>query len=236
MPSTCVLIILSLAVLAIYARWIIIILYLPLHYANALAIRHSFPFPLKMLMKGPYVLISRITRGGLERFVIIQVGSIPSVSVRKCIYRALGVRMGKNTVFHYKTEIRNPFKLVVDDGSIVGDNALLDARNGLVIGKNVSISSNVSIYTLQHDHRDPWFGPDKRRPMKVTIGDRAWLGCNVIVLPGVKIGEGAVCCAGCVVTKDVAPYDVVAGIPAKKVAERPRCLTYEFDGKTCWFY
>ena len=50
------------------------------------------------------------------------------------------------------------------------------------------------------------------------------------------IGEGAVCCAGCVVTKDVEPYAVVAGIPAKKVGERPKCLVYEFDGVACHFY
>ena len=236
MLSTEVLIILSLAVLAIFAKWIVILLYLPLHYVYVLAIRHSFTFPLKTLLKAPYVLISRITRGGLERFVIINVGTIPSVSIRKCIYRILGVRMGKNVVFHYKTEIRNPFKLVVGDGSIIGDNAILDARENLTIGKNVNFSSNVSIYTLQHNHRDSYFGVDENRKMSVKIDDRVWLGCNVVVLPGVHIGEGAVCCAGCVVTKDVAPYDVVAGIPAKKVAERPRCLTYEFDGKTCWFY
>ena len=56
--------------------------------------------------------------------------------------------------------------------------------------------------------------------MSVEIDDRVWVGSNVIVLPGVHIGEGAVCCAGCVVTKDIPPYTVVAGIPAKKVGER----------------
>ena len=98
---------------------------------------------------------------------------------------------------------------------------------------NVNVSSNVSIYTLQHDHRDPKFGTIGG---KVVIGDRVWLGSNVIVLPGVTIGEGAVCCAGCVVTKAVEPYAVVAGIPAKKVNERPRNLMYEFDGKSCKLY
>ena len=70
----------------------------------------------------------------------------------------------------------------------------------------------------------------------VEIDDRVWLGSNVIVLPGVHIGEGAVCCAGCVVTKDVEPYSVVAGIPAKRVSEHPRNLTYNFKGKSRRFY
>lgn len=120
-------------------------------------------------------------------------------------------------------------------GAIIGDNAILDARGGLEIGANANLSSNVSIYTLQHDHRDPEFQCTNLNA-KVTIGARSWIGSNVIVLPGVKVGEGAVCCAGCVVTKDVEPYAVVAGIPAKKVNERPKVLTYNFSGKSCRLY
>lgn len=109
---------------------------------------------------------------------------------------------------------------------------VFDGRRGLEIGNNVNISSDVSIWTLQHDHRDPYF-ECKPEGGKVVIGDRVWLGSNVIVLPGVTIGEGAVCCAGCVVTKDVEPFTVVAGIPAKKVNERPKDLYYVFNDKVC---
>lgn len=108
----------------------------------------------------------------------------------------------------------------------------MDARGGLEFGENVNLSSNVSIYTLQHDHRDPYFRCTKQ-DTKVIIDKYAWLGSNCIILPGVHIGEGAVCCAGCVVTKDVEPYAVVAGIPAKKVNERPKELKYNFISKGC---
>lgn len=57
----------------------------------------------------------------------------------------------------------------------------------------------------------------------------------MIVLPGVHIGEGAVCCAGCVVSKDVEPFTVVAGIPARKIADRPNDISYEFNGKAVDF-
>lgn len=164
-------------------------------------------------------------------------GVVPSNSFRKWIYKVLGCKIGKDVVFHYKTEIRSPQNLVIGKGTIIGDNAVLDARSGLTLGENVNLSSNVSIYTLQHDHRDPNFGCNHEQKLSVEIDDRAWLGCNAIVLPGVHIGEGAVCCAGCVVTKDVEPYAVVAGIPAKKVNERPKNLTYKFKAKySCWFY
>lgn len=144
--------------------------------------------------------------------------------------------MGKRVVVHFRSEIRAPYNLELGDGTIIGDNAILDARSKLKLGMNVNLSSNVSIYTLQHNHRSPVFDCEFERDLSVTIEDRVWLGSNVLVLPGVRIGEGAVVCAGAVVTKDVEPYSVVAGIPAHKVGERPRNLTYEFSGKTCWFY
>ncbi len=182
------------------------------------------------------ILNSWIFRGGGKRALVIKIGTLPSVLLRRELYRGLGAKIGKNVVFHYKTEIREPQFLTVGEGCIIGDNTILDARRGLTLGKHVNINSNTSIYTEQHDHRDPKFGCFDGEDLSVRIEDRVWLGANVIVLPRVTIGEGAVCCAGCVVTKDVEPYTVVAGIPAKKVGERPRNQTYEFKGKACWFY
>jgi len=104
----------------------------------------------------------------------------------------------------------------------------LDARRGLVIGNYVNFSSEVMIWTLQHDHNSPTFA-DKGG--KVVIGDRAWISCRAIILPGVTIGEGAVVAAGAVVTKDVAPYTIVGGIPAKEIGKRNRDLTYELGSR-----
>ncbi len=173
--------------------------------------------------------------GGM-RWLIYHIGLLPSVSLRKLLYKGLGIRMGKRVVIHFRTEFRAPQNCIIGDGTIIGDNAILDARSGLTLGRNVNISSNVSIYTLQHNYKDPNFLCNQDRDMAVSIGDRVWLGANVVVLPGVTIGEGAVCCAGAVVTKNVEPYAVVAGVPAKKIAERPENLKYEFSGKSCWFY
>ena len=185
----------------------------------------------------PYYIIEyKIFRGGIIRYLIYQIGLLPSCHLRRAMYRGFGASVGKNVVFHFRTELRSPEKLQIGEGSIIGDNAILDARSGLVIGNNVNLSSNVSIYTLQHDYQDPDFRCTQRHDMAITIDNRAWLGANVIILPGVHIGEGAVCCAGCVVTKDVEPFSVVAGIPARKISERPTNLKYIFDGKSCRLY
>ena len=187
------------------------------------------------ILGAPYYIWEKLFHDGWQRYMLFQVGLIPSHHIRRFVYKALGAEIGKNVVFHFRTEVRCPHRLKIGDGTIIGDNTLLDSRRGLTIGKNVNISSNVSIYTLQHDYRSSTFSCPSDGG-KVNIGDRTWIGCNVIILPGVNIGEGAVCCAGCVVTKDVEPYTVVAGIPAKKVNERPRDLRYEFTGRAVRLY
>ena len=115
----------------------------------------------------------------------------------------------------------------------MGQDAFLDGRRGLRFGANVNLGGEVAIFTLQHDVRSESFaaigGP-------VTVGDRAWISFRATILPGITIGEGAVVAAGAVVTKDVPPYTMVAGVPAKVIAERPRNLTYDFgDRRAPWF-
>lgn len=61
----------------------------------------------------------------------------------------------------------------------------------------------------------------------MIIGSRAWIGYRAIILPGIKIGEGAVVGAGAVVTKDVLPFTIVAGNSARKIGERNRELKYQ---------
>lgn len=226
-------IILCVILVLMNAKWIFIILMFPWMVLDKYRDKGTFGY----VASFPYRACEKMLKGGVMRFAIFNIGTIPSNRFRKLIYRMLCDRIESNVTIHFKTEIRCPRKLKIGKGTIIGDNAILDARCGLTMGENVNLSSNVSIYTLQHDHRDPYFRcNENQKKMSVEIEDRAWLGSNVIVLPGVHIGEGAVCCAGCVVTKDVPPYTVVAGIPAKKVAERPRVLKYVFKGKTCAFY
>jgi len=174
---------------------------------------------------------------GYIRFFIIKVGLIPSHFIRNIIYREiLLVNLEQYAIIYYGAEIRAPFNLKIGKGTIIGDKAILDARNGLEIGENVNFSSNVQIWTEQHDHRDPDFACNSNEAFGVKIGDRAWIGPNVTILPKVVIGEGAVVAAGTVVTKDVEPYAIVAGLPAKKIGVRNRDLKYIFNYPPISFY
>lgn len=167
------------------------------------------------------------------RYSQFQVGRIPSHHIRNFIYRNLyKISFSRSVTIYFDAEIRGSWNLIIGDGSIIGDHAILDARRGgIIIGKSVNIASNVSIYTDQHDYNNPFFESSKEKTGPVIIDDRAWIGPNVIILHGVHVGEGAVIAAGAVVTKDVNPFTVVGGIPARYITDRSRNLEYEFTGK-----
>lgn len=175
--------------------------------------------------------IKKIISDFVYGYILWLVGYFPSMHVRLFIYKFLyRVRISKNVVIYKGVEIRSPKNLTIGEGSIIGDNAILDARMKIDIGRNVNFSYGVHIWTLQHDYRDPYFKCNAGHCGPVKIEDRAWIGPRVTILHSVTIGEGAVVAAGAIVTKDVKPYTVVAGIPAKMVGERPRELVYEFKG------
>lgn len=164
-------------------------------------------------------------------YYLYRVSLTPSHHLRIFIYKHVcGMHIGKNAIIYFGAEIRKPCNIWIGEGSIIGDNSILDGRNGIKIGDNVCLASGVRIWTEQHDHRDPWFRCETQEHKPVIIDDRAWIGSHTIILHSVHIGEGAVVAAGAVVTKDVPPYAIVAGIPAKKVAERNRDLKYCFNG------
>ncbi|CAK8715298.1 Transferase hexapeptide repeat [Candidatus Electrothrix laxa] len=149
---------------------------------------------------------------------------IPSHILRNLIYCHLfQLTIGLKSTLYGGCEIRSPEKISVGDHTIIGNDCLLDGRSGLIICNNVNISSGVWIWTLHHDIYSPHFSTTGA---KVIIHDRAWLCSRSTILPGVTIGEGAVVASNATVTKDVLPFNIVAGVPAKKIGERPKNLNY----------
>ncbi len=121
----------------------------------------------------------------------------------------------------------NPRKVELGKRNVINFGCLLDGRKFVIrIGDDVSIGPEASILTLGHDPQSPDF---EDRGGDVLIGDRVWIGYRALVLPGVTIGEGAVVGAGSVVTKDVDPYSIVAGNPARKLGKRNGNLSYHLD-------
>lgn len=107
-------------------------------------------------------------------------------------------------------------------GSYVGPRCVLFGMGGLEIGAQVMIAPGAVVSTVEHPHRDT------SRPMyeqpriyaAIVIEDDVYIGSNAVVTPGVRVGRGAVVGAGAVVTRDVAPYALVIGVPAREVSRR----------------
>ena len=140
--------------------------------------------------------------------------------------------MAKNVVVYSGAILRKPSYISIGKSTVVGDRCELDGRGGLTIGSDCNLSSEVHIWTAQHDPQSSDFEFVKK---PVRIGDHCWITSNTVILPGVKVGDGVILAAGAVLAKDAEPYGIYAGVPAKKIGERKRDLTYHFDGGHDWF-
>jgi len=149
---------------------------------------------------------------------------LPFWSWRRFLLRRVGMKIGEGTQIMKRNYLINANLITVGNNSHINTQCILDGRGGLSIGNSVSISHRVNLMTGSHDYRSANFqGVFK----PIEIEDYAWIGIGATILQGVKIGQGAVICAGAVVTRDVEPYAIMAGIPAKKIGSRPQNMTYK---------
>lgn len=152
-----------------------------------------------------------------ELMLLRWIGHIPLHLIRKLSYILSGVKIGKGSTIHMWANFFQPSGIGIGEDTIIGDHVFLDGRAPLIIGNHVDIASQVLIYNAQHDINSEDF---LAITQPVEIGDYVFIGPRVIILPGVKIGKGAIVAAGAVVTKDVAEYALVGGVPAQVIGER----------------
>src|SRR3989338_2328385 len=160
------------------------------------------------------------------------VGYVPSHHFRRFFYRLCGVKIGNGSTIHMGARFYNPGNIEIGNDSIIGEGAVLDGRDKLIIGDHVDIASEVMIYNSEHDVQS---GDFEAKTAPVEISDYVFIGPRAIILPGVKIGKGAVVGAGAVVTKDTESFTIVGGVPAKNIGERKiKDLNYKL-GRAAWF-
>jgi acetyltransferase-like isoleucine patch superfamily enzyme len=108
---------------------------------------------------------------------------------------------------------------------IIGDNTLIGMGNTIIgpisIGNNVIFAQNIVASALNHEYRNPNL-PISQQPIitgLITIEDDCWIAANAVITAGVRIGKHCVIAAGAVVTKDIAPYSLAVGNPAKIIKQ-----------------
>ena len=117
-----------------------------------------------------------------------------------------------------------PENIIFKGYAYVGPYAYWSAKGKIVVGNNVIFGPKTILWTYSHNYLSNSFipyGPHEEDIIKdIIIEDNVWIGLGVIILPGVKIGEGSVIGMGSVVTKDVEPLSIVGGNPAKIIGKR----------------
>lgn len=130
------------------------------------------------------------------------------------------VKGGKNSYFENNVYLGNGKKVSIGKHCQINEHVFIQ---GAKIGDYVMIAPNVSLLANTHKHERtdiPMALQGKEEGKSVIVEDDVWLGRNVIVMPGVKIGKGSIVAAGAVVTKNVEPFTVVGGVPAKFIKKR----------------
>lgn len=150
-------------------------------------------------------------------YVLTIVGFIPFHTVRWFFYVISGIKLPFNSHIHMWARFYNPCGITIGKDTIIGDHVFLDGRDKLIIGDHVDIASSVLIYNSKHDVNSEDF---HAVTAPVEIGDYVFIGPRAIILPGVKVGKGAVVAAGAVVTKDVEKFAIAGGVPAEVIGER----------------
>jgi len=151
----------------------------------------------------------------------------PSHTLRKLALHFFLKDIGANTNFLHGIEIRSGNNISIGSNCVINARVLLDGRGGkLTIGNNVDIAQETNIWTLEHDvHSDT----HQDNGADVVIEDYVWIASRVTILPGVRIGRGAVVATGAVVTKDVPSMAIVGGVPAKVIGQRKSNLSYTLN-------
>ena len=133
------------------------------------------------------------------------------------------VHTNGNVEICHGAQIAHPENVFIGDGTYINGGMLVAGDHSkIVIGENCLISYNVHIRTTTHQYekKNVLIKNQGHREADIIIGNDVWIGYGAQIMLGVTIGDGAVIGAGSIVTKNVEPYKVVAGVPAKTIKER----------------
>lgn len=160
----------------------------------------------------PKILTKRWVKVVAKR--IWNIPELMKITLRRFRYAAKGLSAGQLTVFGELDFNGPPSHLTIGERSFISEGVHLALHDQITIGNRVVINSKVQLLTASHHTDDPLWQQFKK---PIVIEDYAWIANSAIILPGVRIGKGAVVGAGAVVSKNVPDYAIAVGNPAKLI-------------------
>ncbi len=159
------------------------------------------------------------------------VNKIPFPEVRVELYRRAGMTIGNQTNIMMHCVVLQARDITIGPNCIIGPYTTLDGRGTLTVGRNVNIAGDVLLIAGHHLVDSP---TAEGKVGKLVIEDNAWVAMRATILPGVTVGEGAYVAAAALVNRDVEPYTLVGGVPAKKIRDRARDIQYTLNHFPNW--
>jgi putative colanic acid biosynthesis acetyltransferase WcaF len=136
---------------------------------------------------------------------------------RNFLLRLFGAQVGKGVHIYSSATVYFPWNLVADDQVSIGEHAYIYNLGLVRLGKGATVSHRAHICAGTHDHEDPTLPLLKPA---ITIHDQVWVAADAFVGPGIEVGQGAIIGARGVVVKDVEPWTIVVGNPARVIGRR----------------
>ncbi|NDL66507.1 acyltransferase [Anaerotalea alkaliphila] len=149
--------------------------------------------------------------------------SLGARGVRNFLCRRIFDSMGKGCNVERNVFFGSGKGIHLGDRSGIGQNARI--QGPLHIGNDVMMGPDVLIYTRNHETARtdiPMIDQGESDPLPVVVEEDVWIGARVVLLPGVRVGRGSILGTGAVVTRDVPPYSVVGGVPARILKSRKK--------------
>jgi maltose O-acetyltransferase len=138
-----------------------------------------------------------------------------SGNMRATLLRWNGAKVGKRCFVRGGLQIQESFNCTLGDDVFINSGCCMDNSAPIIIGSRVQFGFQVTLITGDHNIGSSHSRAGSYCGGSIIIGEGAWIGARAIILPNVTIGNGAVVAAGAVVTRDVPPNTLVAGVPAK---------------------
>lgn len=149
-------------------------------------------------------------------------------SLRVLFWSLLLKKIGSNVTIRGRVVIMSPQNVEIGHDVLLNSDCKIGGQNGIKIGNFVQLAYNVNLVSEDHAYDNPLL-PIKNQGYKKTgpiiVEDDVWIGANAVIMPNITIGRGSIIGANAVVTKDIEPYAIVGGVPAK-------LIKYRFDKKT----